>query len=258
MLDLVVIGYPKTIPLLRLMHSSFLRHYRGTGKLYIFIEDRSFGFVKNMAGRQCEIIKKEDILPNHFEYNGYLTQQFFKLTAGQVVNHQHYLVVDDDYLFINRTDETDFFWNGKPFWFFQDWQRAGGASRWRDSTEKYLGIAAPYCFITTPAFVLSRQVLEAMNETFNHKEILNQESFAEFQAYGTYAFERFHEFYHWVNGFWGDEVFGCRVNQPPPNYLTLDPTIQRSSFQAFKYLQFWSHWGKVEEKMKEFALESEK
>jgi len=263
MMDIVVVAYPKTIPLLKVFCESFRLHYKGSGYLIIFSDSSCMKQIKDLdLPNRVKIISKEEILSDHLQYSGYLTQQYFKFFSHQVIENPSYLVADDDFLFIRPTNEAHFFHEGKPVWFYQNWQYAGKAIGWKEPTLRFFemegfkgseSIEQPYLFLTSnPTYIYSRNVVDALWNRINPRSILKQEKFAEGQTYGAFAYSQFRDHYHWLNNYWWDEVLGGRVNQIPPDYLTLDPTIRFEDFAHFNFLSFWSHWSRAEEKMKEF------
>jgi hypothetical protein len=253
-MDIIIIAYPKTLPLLKIFCESYQYHYRGSGDLYIF-SDKSciHEFSRFDLAPGTRVICKEDILPDHLKYSGYLTQQYFKLYAHQIVKSSGYLVMDDDFIFIRPTTEDYFYCNGKPIWFFQKWENAGKAVSWRDPAQRFLGIDQPFCFLTSnPSYLYLSSVVKKLSEFIPLADVLNQEQFAEGQVYGSFAYNRHRSEYVWIDNYWGDEILGGRVNQVAPEYLTLDPTIQFNEFSHFNFLSFWSHWTLAEGKMREF------
>jgi Family of unknown function (DUF6492) len=254
MLDFLVVSYPATLRLLQIFCESYCYHYKGSGKLHILIDKDAFDTIKTFTlPPRVEILAKEAVLPDHERYSGYLTQQYFKLTAHRWIEQDLYLVLDDDFVFLRPTLDQHFIVQGKPICFLTRWQKAGAAAAvFKATTEQWLKFELPHCFMTTPVHLLHRQVLKALEQTSNFEAILTLEHFSEYNAYGAYAFRYFKQVYHWIETTWGDEVLACLLNQPPPDYLTLDPSIQYSEFRHFNYVAFWSHWSLCEAKMREF------
>jgi len=261
-MDVIVITYPKTLTLVRIFCESFAKYYHGPGKLYLFSEKeyipalKIFGLPKN-----TEVISKEDILPDHSQFQGYLTQQYFKLYAHQIIQSDSYLVADDDFVFIRPTEEDHFFCQGKPIWFYQRWEYAGAGKVWKEPTEKFLEplrIEQPFHFLTSnPTYIYLKDVVADLCNQIDSLKILEQKLFAEGRTYGSFAFARHRHRYNWINNYGFDEVLGGRVNQIPPDYLTLDPTVRFEEFSHFHFLSFWSHWSRSEEKMAEFLRRSQ-
>src|SRR4051812_28684220 len=107
MMDIIVIAYPKTLPLVKIFCESYRYHFRGAGQLYLFSDDSCIQELKGFdLAPSTQVISKESILPDHLKYQGYLTQQYFKLFAHQIVRHPSYLVMDDDFIFLRPTTEA--------------------------------------------------------------------------------------------------------------------------------------------------------
>jgi hypothetical protein len=259
MMDIIVLLYPKTLPLIKIFCESYRFHYRGRGRLYIFSDRSCFHELKNFdLPPHTELIVKEDILANHLEFDGYLTQQYFKLFAHQIVKSPNYLVMDDDFIFVRPTTEAHFFRQEKPVWFFQSWENAGQAIRWKQPTFEFSNLEQPFNFLTSnPTYLFQSDIVKSLMEYINPLEIMKQKIFSEFQTYGSFAYAHFRDRYHWINNHWGDEVIGGRVNQVAPDYLTLDPTVELEEFSHLNIISFWSHWSQVEAKMRSF-LEASK
>jgi len=203
--------------------------------------------------QRYEILRKEDILPDHKQFKGYLTQQYFKLISHRFIDQSIYLVLDDDFVFLRPTSDNHFLVGEKPVWFFTTWERAGKAAMiFKDATEQWLQLPLPYCLMHTPVYILRREILVAMEARLPIQSILTIDHFSEYMAYAGYAFAHFRDSYCWIDAFWGDEAIACRINQVPPTYLTLDASVQFEDYSQFNYVAFWSHWIHCEAKQREF------
>jgi hypothetical protein len=255
-MDVVIVTQAADLPLLRHLLASYELYYGDKAGLVLFSSRTEQAALENLGlPRNARIVCREDIPelgPDDFR-----NQLYLKLIAHRYTRTQHFLLLDCDFLFVAPTRDADFFHNGKPAWFYQQWN--DGGSRWKKGSEEFVGKTIPWLFMEAPQYVFDRAVAAELEKRYDLRRLLKIEMASEYVIYGWFAHEHFPDAYHWVNLDNPDpKPVVERVNQIPPTYCHLDPAARLEDFPSAKIVVFWSHWELAEKKMAEFLRDSRK
>jgi hypothetical protein len=168
--------------------------------------------------------------------------------------------MDSDFLFIRPTGEEDFFWEGKPVWFYHDWIEGEPRLRWRADSEKLLQTNVKYNYNDISQWVFKKSIAEKLASIYSLSGILNKNTILEFLVYAQFAYDHYRQEYKFVSTSGTRLVSPVveRINQIPPDYLHLDPTCTFQDFPHNKCVVFWSHWELAEEEMAQFLEDSQR
>jgi hypothetical protein len=251
--DVVVATYSPDLKLLRHMLASYQMYWRDKGTLFIIAAQQDLPLIENMAlPDKTKLLLREDFP----ELNGadpFKQQLYLKLCAYQFVTTEDFVVLDSDFVFLRPILEQDFYMEGRPIWYYRQWQPDDRARRWTGS-DRLLGFEIPYAFLDTPQWVLKRELCAELNARFGLARFLTDDLLSEFLVYGAFCHRYFPGAYHFVDREHVDRPFPLagKVNQVPPTFLHLDPACRYEQFAQYGYVAFWSHWELAERKMIEF------
>lgn len=155
------------------------------------------------------------------EGDGYLRQQYYKLTAHKYSFADYILYGDSDCFFDHKIDLQDFIAGGKPEILYTDWSKVGDAICWRDPTERVMGEPVPFEFMRRNTCIYHRQTIVNLNNWKPDLEsiVMKSKHFSEFNLIGAYAFKFEGMYYNFIN---------------TDNWTYTDP----------KAVQIWSHASK--------------
>lgn len=257
-MDVYMVCGDKDIRLLRHFLSSYNLFFKSAGKLYLWVWKKHEYLLRDITLPKNLILLFKDDVPE-LVANDFKNQMYLKLIAHRYVETDWFWIADTDYLIVSPLCKADFFYGEKPYWFYCDWHDIPEKT-WRSGSESFLGKNIPLQIMDQQQYVHNKKVSYEFSKCYNPTNIL-QEGYlaAEQVVYGAYAYEYFHNLYHWVdsNKFNGP-VVSYKVNQRPPSYCELDDKVKLSDLPAAKYHVFWSHWEKAEEKMIEFLADAQR
>lgn len=256
-MDVYMICGDKDIRLLRHFLTSYNLFFKSPGKIYLWAWKKHEYLLRGIAFPENLTLLYKDDVPELTD-NDFKNQMYLKLIAHRYVETDWFWVADTDYLIVSTLSKADFFYGEKPYWFYCEWHDIAEKT-FRSGSESFLGRNIPLQFLDEQQFVHNKEVSSEFSKSYNPINILKEEYLAAEQiVYGAYAYEKFHDLYHWVNAATYDgPVVSYKVNQRPPSYCELDDEVKLSDLPATKYHVFWSHWEKAEEKMIEFLLDAQ-
>lgn len=138
------------------------------------------------------------IQPSHSSHGiGYLWQQIVKLSWHTYTDADAVLILDSDWMFTVPTTPEDFMTDGKFKWLYREWEKAGTAICWKESTEFLLKTPTNYEAMAVAGFLMTRDTTIAFKDficnTHGTKTIweiilkYDLSSFSEFNLYGSYV-----------------------------------------------------------------------
>lgn len=133
--------------------------------------------------------------------NGYLYQQWCKISAYNYTQADFILFADSDCMFDHKIDLQEFIKDDKPEILYTDWSKVDQAICWKQPTENFLGQIVPYEFMRRNCLIYHRNTLENIKNFKPNLEtlIMNSARFSEFNAIGAYAYTYEREKYSFVN-----------------------------------------------------------
>lgn len=256
-MDIYMVCGDKDIRLLRHFLSSYNLFFKSPGKIYLWVWKKHEYLLRNIALPKNLILLFKDDVPELVE-DDFKNQMYLKLIAHRFVETEWFWVADTDYVIVSPLCKADFFYGEKPYWFYCDWHDIAEKT-FRSGSEAFLGKTIPLQFLDEQQFVHNKKMSYEFAKNFNPKNILQDGYLAAEQVvYGAYAYEHFHDLYHWVDyAKYDGSIVSYKVNQRPPSYCELNDEVKLSDLPAAKYHVFWSHWEKAEEKMIEFLVDAQ-
>lgn len=256
-MDIFIVASGKDIKLLRhfLLSYDLFAEFEGDIHLFIWKGDEYLIRLIDLPNN-LKIHYKDDV-PQLVE-DDFRNQMYLKLMADRYASSEWIWTVDSDFLICQSLRIEDLFVGACPIWFYHPWTEIP-EKVWRKSTETLLGQPVSLLFMDEPLYILNRKILAALRNDINLTEILlMNEAPSEFVTYGAYAFERYREYYHWVDssGCKGDSLV-YRVNQRPPTYMELDKNSSIKDIGKARIAVFWSHWDLTERKMMSFLVDAQ-
>ena len=129
---------------------------------------------------------------------GYNWQQNIKLNWIKYTDADVVFIFDSDYFLVEPTIPNNYKLDGKYYWIYRDWNKAGGANIWKVSTDNILGIYTHNEAMTSPCFVLRRDTTIKFHEYIKNKynttsfwEMILREhiaTFSEFNIFGNFIY----------------------------------------------------------------------
>lgn len=137
-----------------------------------------------------EVLKKYRIVAVEDWKNGYIQQQWIKLSADTFVSSDHVLFVDSDCIFHSAFNEQSFMRDGKPVLLKTKYGNLDGAEVWKSITSSFVGFDVEYEYMRRLPWMYRTDSLTAFKETyphtFGHLSNLTTRDFSEFNALGAF------------------------------------------------------------------------
>jgi len=131
--------------------------------------------------------------------NGYLYQQWCKMSAYKYCKSEFILFADSDCIFDHDINLQDYI--GTPEILFTDYSKVGDAICWKQVTETMLDREVRWEFMRRNCLVYHTSTLKNIAQKYPNLEhtIMNSERFSEFNFIGAYAFFNEYSKYKFVN-----------------------------------------------------------
>jgi len=258
--DILIIVGQKDFHLLQACLDSIELFSRLSGKVHIFLWKQEEYLLRQINLPSNVVIHYKDAIKEMVD-DDFRNQMYIKLTAHRYISAEWVWIVDADYLLCDEIHLNDLFDpEGKPYWFYRNWDSGPPTQCWKSGSEMAMSRAIPYMFMDEPQFVLSQEVLLAMDKLPYKDNLLNVSPMpSEFILYGAYAYDHFPGKYHWLNLDVPKSIrpISYKVNQRLPSYCELDEEIRLEDLPSAKYYVFWSHWDCAAQKMAEFLSDAQ-
>lgn len=192
----------------------FIKSYR---KDFVWLYHALRSITKNVTGYQNVIllIPEADkhefdtrVLPDrtliHYvsdQGNGYLRQQYYKLTAYKYSESDYILFGDSDCFFDHPINLIDFVADGKPEILHTSWDKVGDAICWKQPTEKVIGEPVEFEFMRRNTCIYHRSTLVNLHKwrPFLEQIVMKSNHFSEFNLMGAYSYKFERDKYNFVN-----------------------------------------------------------
>lgn len=131
------------------------------------------------------------------EGNGYIFQQYCKLTAHHYTQAEKIMFVDSDCIFYKPVDLSKL----DLEILYTPYSMVGDAICWKECTEKVIKQTIDFEFMRRLPLTYHRSTLENFEKFIGELKyyVLNQNRFSEFNAIGAFAWIYEHDKYKWVN-----------------------------------------------------------
>lgn len=133
--------------------------------------------------------------------NGYLYQQFIKMSAHKYCNADYILYADSDVIFDKPTDIRTLIDKGKPKILYTDYSKVGQAICWQEPTSKFMNEHQQFEFMRRNCMIAHRSTIETIYSLVPDLEniIMRSDRFSEFNAIFAWAFRHEKDKYNFVN-----------------------------------------------------------
>jgi hypothetical protein len=196
MIDIFIKSYYKDFKFLNYCLKSIEKNVVGYNKIVLVIpeqdEQELIKLIDKHLKLKIELVKVK-------EYgNGYLFQQWIKISAYKYCSSEKIMYVDSDCIFHNYIDLSSI---DKPEILYTLYSKVGDALCWKQPTENFMNEAVEFEFMRRNGLIYLRDTLVKINELKPNLEntIMSLQAFSEFNAMGAYAFKNEKENYSFVN-----------------------------------------------------------
>jgi hypothetical protein len=187
MIDIFYKSYAKDFEWLYYSLKSIKKYLTGYNKIIIIIPEKekellNYDLINEL---NCEVY-----FVNEYG-NGYIYQQFIKMTAHKYCKSKFILYSDSDLIFNKEIDLQNLIDDDKPEILYTDYSKVGDAICWKEVTEKFIGRELDYEFMRRLPLIYHRSTIEKINEEYDIEDtIMNKFSkkFSEFNAIGAWIF----------------------------------------------------------------------
>lgn len=153
-------------------------------------------------------------LPNHFEIfdklkvvyvqregNGYLFQQWCKISAHKHTDSDYIMFSDSDCIFDKEINVDEYISDAKPEILYTDYSKVGDAICWKQPTEAFIKEPMQYEMMRRNCLIYHRSTLESIEQYEPNLKhiILTSDRFSEFNAISAYAWKYEIDKYNFVN-----------------------------------------------------------
>src|SRR5579859_40883 len=257
-MDFVVVTHAPDVKLLRHFLESYDLYYSTKDRLHIFTSVRDQALLDQVKlPSNASLVYREDF-PAVAEATPFSQQLYLKLMSHTVVTTDYFCIMDSDFLFIRPTSDADLFYKGKPVWYYRTWIDGEPPLRWRAGSEAFLGSNINHLYAWIPQFVFHRSVALELTKRYDPRRILNDDTISEFLVYGWFAHRYYPDAHFFARDLDVAPPVVRTVNQIPPDYCHLDPSVSYQQFRGHHCVAFWSHWDLAESKMVEFFEDSQR
>lgn len=195
-IDIFIKSYQKDFWLLRLALQTISKNVTGYQNIILLIpqDDKELFDTRHLPER------------THVFYvadygNGWIRQQYFKMTAHNYSYAEYIMFTDSDCFFDHPINLQDFIVDDKPEILYTDWLKTGDAIAWKTPTEVFMKEPVPFEFMRRNQLIYHRSTLLNISvfEPNLENMIMNSEKFSEFNCIGAYAFRNEKEKYTFIN-----------------------------------------------------------
>lgn len=194
--DIFIKSYHKDFKLLKYSLQSIKKNVSGYNNVILLIPERE----KHLFDTRD--IPERTLIHYVKEYgNGYLFQQWCKISAHKYSNADYILFSDSDCIFDHEINLQDFVKDEKPEILYTDYSKVGDAICWKEVTEAFIKEPQQFEWMRRNCLVYHRGTLERIAAYEPNLEyiIMSGNRFSEFNAIGAYAFKYEKDLYSFVN-----------------------------------------------------------
>jgi len=195
-INLFIKSYAKDFWLLQIALQTIKRNVTGYNNLILLIPE------KNKDTFDTRDLPERTLV--HYvpdEGNGWLRQQYFKMTAHKYCFSEYIMFSDSDCFFTYPVNLQDVIKDDKPEILYTAWDKVGDAICWRKPTEAFIKEPVSHERMRRNQMCFHRSTLVAISEYEPNIEkiIMGSERWSEFNALAAFAFKYEHEKYKWTD-----------------------------------------------------------
>ncbi len=197
MLDIFIKSYYKDFKFLNYCLKSIDKYLTGYNKIVVVIPKRDYQIYKAVIHTDLPI----ELHAVDECGDGYLYQQYCKMTAYKYCDSQFIMFVDSDCIFYKPIDLKELVRNGKPEILYTHYSKVGDAICWKQCTERFMNDVVDYEFMRRLPLIYHRETLETIHTLEPNLEsiVMNSGRFSEFNALGAWAHKNHADKYRFEN-----------------------------------------------------------
>ena len=197
MIDIFIKSYYKDFKFLNYCLKSIEKYLTGYNKIVIVIPKRDYQIYMAVIHTDLPIeLHAVD------EYgDGYLYQQYCKMTAYKYCDSQFIMFVDSDCIFYKHINLQPLIINGTPEILYTHYSKVGDAICWKPCTERFMNDTVHYEYMRRLPLIYHRETLETIHTLEPNLEsiVMNSGMFSEFNALGAWAHKNHADKYRFEN-----------------------------------------------------------
>jgi hypothetical protein len=185
MIDIFIKSYYKDFKFLNYCLKSIEKYVTGYENIHIVVPYKDIQIFNAVVHTDFPIK-----LHHVNEYgDGYLYQQYCKMTAYKWCQSKFIMFVDSDCLFYTPTDLTKLVRHDKPEILYTHYSKVGDAICWKECTERFMNDTVHHEYMRRLPLIYHRDTLEKIHSLEPNLEniIMNSGRFSEFNALGAWA-----------------------------------------------------------------------
>lgn len=194
--DLFIKSYGPDFWLLQLALKTITRNVTGYNNIILLIPEKDkHDFDTRVLPERTLVFYVRD------EGDGWLRQQWFKMTAHKYSLANYIMFSDSDCFFDHPIDLQKFIAGDKPEILYTDWGNVGEAKCWKEPTEKFMKDSVDWEFMRRNCLIYHRSTLEAISvfQPELEKMIMTSKAFSEFNCIGAFAYKYERDKYDFIN-----------------------------------------------------------
>ena len=197
MIDIFIKSYYKDFKMLNYCLKSIEKYLTGYNKIIIVIPKKDYQIYQSIVHTNLPI--ELHVVEEYGD--GYLYQQFIKMTAYKYCDSQFIMYVDSDCIFDKHINIQSLVSNGQPEILYTHYSKVEEAICWKQCTERFMNDVVEFEFMRRLPLIYHRETLETIHNLEPNLEsvVMNSGRFSEFNALGAWAFVHQKDKYSFVN-----------------------------------------------------------
>lgn len=197
MVDIFIKSYYKDFKMLNYCLKSIEKYLTGYNKIIIVIPKKDYQIYQSIVHTDLPI--ELHVVEEYGD--GYLYQQFIKMTAYKYCDSQFIMYVDSDCIFDKHINIEKLVSNGQPEILYTHYSKVDEAICWKQCTERFMNDVVEFEFMRRLPLIYHRETLETIHNLEPNLEsvVMNSGRFSEFNALGAWAFVHQKDKYSFVN-----------------------------------------------------------
>lgn len=195
-IDLFYKSYAKDFKLLSYSLQSLKKNVTGYDNVVILIPETDAE-----AFNRVDLPENTTVVYTKDYGDGYLYQQWRKISAHNICKSDFILFADSDCIFDHPINLQEVVKEGKPEILYTDYSKVEAAICWKEPTEKFMREPVEWEFMRRNFLIYHRSTLENISLFSPNLEgnIMHSGRFSEFNAIGAFAFKNEKEKYNFIN-----------------------------------------------------------
>ena len=197
MIDIFIKSYYKDFKMLNYCLKSIEKYITGYNKIVIVIPKKDYQIYQSIVHTNLPI--ELHVVEEYGD--GYLYQQFIKMTAYKYCDSQFIMYVDSDCIFDKHINIQSLVSNGQPEILYTHYSKVEEAICWKQCTERFMNDVVEFEFMRRLPLIYHRETLETIHNLEPNLEslVMNSGRFSEFNALGAWAFVHHKDKYRFEN-----------------------------------------------------------